>query len=35
MMRRYCVNISDEAAAVWFAHQVRTKIRNKKQLNKR
>ncbi len=26
-MRRYCVNLSDEAAAVWFAHQVKTGLK--------
>jgi hypothetical protein len=27
MMKRYCVNISDEAAAVWFAHQAKTGLK--------
>ena len=26
-MRRYCVNLSDEAAAVWFAHQAKTGLK--------
>lgn len=27
MMRRYCVNLSDEAAKVWFAHQAKTGLK--------
>jgi hypothetical protein len=34
-VKRLLVTLSDEAVVIWQAYQVKEKIRNKKQLNKR